>query len=812
MRVSFFKYWIWLILGFVFLSVLLFGKKGRFFTSENRPNVIVITLDTTRADRLRCYGYDAIFTPNLDQIAEEGILFSQAYSSSPTTLPSHCSLFTGLYPPTHGVRDNVGHQLSDQGITTLAEILKEQGYQTGAFIASRVLESSFGLNQGFDVYDQNIPPKENERNAKSVISATIAWLEEQKTDPFFAWVHLYDPHQPNEAPLPFSAQYLDPYNAEIAYMDFQLGVLLRWLEEKKYYDNTIIWVTADHGESLGEHGEHTHGYFLYDATLHIPFFVKLAKNIHSENSYVKTVENTVRLIDVMPTLLRLLDLEIPPWIQGNDLTPLMQGDFSELSSQTPLQKTIYMETFLPFYKYGFSPIFGVRTFEYKYLEDEEQSELYFLPDLPKEQKNLSQEPREENQALKKLLIQMQQIYERQPSSTTDLTQESLAMLESLGYSGIIRTNVSGQKRRSPKQNLEVHVELSRIPPEIEQGLWKSVQNRLNRIFLKIPDLDWAHRFQGLVFFKQQEYQKAIRSFQILLQSIPEDIFIQIHLSQCYFFVGEKEKAMQQIQQTLIHHPDSRFARQTLWTFYRKTQQESKIWEEIERLQSLFPELCWLWKGQMFLEKKEFEKAMEAYQKATEGTKDIDSIRDAHFELGLYYQTQQKKEEAKQHFRKCLTYFPEDNSARIRLATLEIENHQITSAVSLLKEILKREPTHWNSIQSLISIYRSLQDHTPLLELIKNILAKEEFSCQERLTFIDTLIQVDLTLEALPLLSQLAEQYPEEMEIFWKLGQLSYKHHLPEQTQQHLTRFLSLCLETDPRVLQAREMLQHIRPR
>lgn len=275
-------------------------------------NVILITVDTLRADRLGCYGYKLIETPNMDRLAAEGARFSTAVAQVPMTLPSHCTILTGTYPTFHKVRDNVGYRLDDS-MTTIAELLKPRGFQTAAFVGSYVLDSRFGLNQGFDFYYDHFNPGKNpdgflkldqlERRGEEVMRHTLAWMEgAAPKGPFFAWVHLYDPHDPYDPPEPFKTKYKSRlYDGEIAYVDRQIGKLLAFLESKKLYDKTTIVLVGDHGESFGEHNEVKHGYFIYDTTLLVPFIVK-PSSLHSFRGV--TVRTQVRLVDIPAPLVQ----------------------------------------------------------------------------------------------------------------------------------------------------------------------------------------------------------------------------------------------------------------------------------------------------------------------------------------------------------------------------------------------------------------------------------------------------------------------------------------------------------------------------
>src|SRR6266705_3153283 len=270
--------------------------------NPSSPNVVFITIDTLRPDHLGCYGDKQIRTPNIDALAADSTRFERAYTAVPVTLPSHTVIFTGTYPMLSGVHDFAANKLSPNQ-PTLASVLREEGYTTGAVIGSAVLDSRFGLNHGFDFYydhfDFNRLQESNldemERPGNIVADVTLDWLSKNYQKKFFLWMHLYDPHYPYRPPAPYSEQYKDrPYDGEIAFADAQVGRLIRFLKDKNLYRNTVVVLAGDHGEGLGEHGEKTHGFFIYNATLRVPLILHLPGEASA-----KTLTHLVSLADLM---------------------------------------------------------------------------------------------------------------------------------------------------------------------------------------------------------------------------------------------------------------------------------------------------------------------------------------------------------------------------------------------------------------------------------------------------------------------------------------------------------------------------------
>lgn len=347
------------------------------------PDVFLITIDTLRADHVGCYGYKQIETPALDALAADGVRFAHAFTHSPITNTSHTSILTGLLPSVHGVTD-FGVPLSPQH-ATWAGLLKKKGYQTAAFIGAVILDSSTlapGLDRGFDFYD-NFPAKTEskerfgrvERRGMEVVQHAEGWLAKHRTGPRFVWVHLFDPHDPYEAPPPYSQKYKDPYDGEIAYADSALGNLIAFLKKTGVYPNAIIVVVGDHGEGLGEHGEETHGLFLYDSTLHVPMIVKMA----GVGQRGVVIDAQVRTTDILPTVLSLTNIPAPPELNGESMVPLIKR------AKTP-DHDLFAETDYPL-RFGWAPLRALRSENGKLIEAP-RPELYNLKADPGELKNL----------------------------------------------------------------------------------------------------------------------------------------------------------------------------------------------------------------------------------------------------------------------------------------------------------------------------------------------------------------------------------------------------------------------------------------
>ncbi|MFY9661375.1 MAG: sulfatase-like hydrolase/transferase [Terriglobales bacterium] len=385
-----------LLLGITPLGPPALGQTSAPTSAQHKspPDVYLITIDTLRADHVGCYGYKQVETPALDTLAADGVRFTQAFTHSPITNTSHITILTGLLPSVHGVTD-FGVPLSPQHVTA-AELLKKHGYQTAAFIGAIILDSNSlapGLDRGFDFYD-NFPKTDSrsadgrndgrwgrvERRGMEVVEHAETWFDKHRAGPHFVWVHLYDPHDPYEPPPPFSEKYKDHlYDGEIAYADSTIARWIAFLKKAGVYDNAIIVVTGDHGEGLGEHGEETHGLFLYDSTLHIPLILKMPGTAHRAT----VVDTQVRTTDILPTILAATGVAPPAELNGESLLPLIAEN---PGTPSPSGRPLFGETDYPL-RWGWAPLRALRADNTKWIEAP-RPELYDLQADPKELKDL----------------------------------------------------------------------------------------------------------------------------------------------------------------------------------------------------------------------------------------------------------------------------------------------------------------------------------------------------------------------------------------------------------------------------------------
>lgn len=512
-------------------------------------NLVLVTIDTQRADRLGCYGYSKIETPNLDKLARRGVLFENAISTAPLTAPAHASMFTGVYPTVHKVRDTGGFILPNSQ-TTLAEILQGRGWDTAAFVGASVLKKSFGFGQGFAVYDDEMPkPDANhpvefpERRAGDVVDRATRWLDAQSGKPFFLWVHVFDPHSPYDPPPPFRQKYSENlYDGEVAYTDQQLGRLFEAVERRS---NTLVAVMADHGESLSEHGEFTHGIFLYDSTLRVPFLLA-GPGVPSG----LRVKPQVRGVDLLPTVLELMGSAVPPGVQGASLVPTFTG-------KAPAAEDSYLETLFPRINMAWAELRGIRTNRWKYIRAP-KPELYDLVQDPAETTNVIGKHAPEVQQLEAKLNAVSGGGAPEKVETEMVNQKTLQQLRSLGYLGgsSRQTYSLAGKGIDPKDRVEVlrllHLALSpdaggtsrRIVPLLRQALTADPTNPTvyyhlglaltqsgqqghalalyQRAIAQGVDVGWVHSRLGHLYLQQGNRDAAIRSFEKAAQLNPSD--------------------------------------------------------------------------------------------------------------------------------------------------------------------------------------------------------------------------------------------------------------------------------------------------
>jgi choline-sulfatase len=488
-------------------------------------NVLLITLDTTRADHIGCYGARRAETPAIDGLAREGILFADAVCTAPSTLPSHASMFTGLYPPNHGARLNGDFVLGPEQVT-LAEILQSAGYETAAFASSFVVNSRFGLNQGFDIYDETIGVDRsgstvaelNQRPAGDVTRAAIQWLERRSPDrPFFAWVHYFDPHLPYSPPPAFAARYRGRlYDGEIAYMDSEIAKLLAALDGRGLRNKTLVIAVADHGEGLGDHGESTHDRLIYESVMRIPLILA-CPGLFSGPYRVE--DAVVATIDIFPTVLELLGLRTARSVDGVSL----------LAARDRRDRAIYMEGLTTYVQNGWAPLFGLRRHADKYILAP-RPEYYDLRKDPGEMDNGYSKARGSALAARdQLVTDLAAMLERWPppakvaASALAIDAETRHRLASLGYLAGAARSETDQPLPDPKDMMPIIGEIDRANAFFRAGRLDEALSTIHDAASVAPEDPWVLFTEGkiLLFMKRDKEAEAVLRRSIVFRALPD---------------------------------------------------------------------------------------------------------------------------------------------------------------------------------------------------------------------------------------------------------------------------------------------------
>lgn len=521
----------------------------RLQAAGGRPNVLLVTLDTTRADHLSSYGYPLPLTPHLDRLAREGARFRSCTTPSAFTQAAHASILTGTYPAYHGVRIN-GQAALASVHRTLAEGLADAGYATAGFVGAFVLDGRWGLDQGFAHYDDRLELGAGEqidlasiqRPANEVVDAALAWLAEPRSGPFFAWVHLYDAHAPYAPPEPFASRYggrglAGLYDGEIAFADDQVGRLLAWLAQQGLAENTVVAVIGDHGEALGSHGELTHGYFLYDYATQVPLIVRLPRGLAQGIE----VAAPVRSIDLYPTLLELAGAAVPAAAQGRSLVPLLEG-----RADSPPREPAYSESMAPFLQYGWSPMFGLRDGRYLYI-DAPQPELYDVAADPQAAVNLIDRDRPRARAMR---AELERIHAAAGTGApqveeANLDSETLAKLAALGYvassEAASRGGLADPALADPKQKLPIYSEVSLAGDLVNRSEWAAAAQHLEAVLKQDPGVEQAKLLLATCYLKTQRVDEAHHLLDAILSADPDNVQALVAMASLLEKLGRHEE-------------------------------------------------------------------------------------------------------------------------------------------------------------------------------------------------------------------------------------------------------------------------------
>lgn len=556
------------------------------------PNVILITLDTTRADRMGFLGSKRGLTPNLDALARQSVVFTRAYSQVPLTTASHATILTGTYPQFHQVND-FGVPLAED-LPYAPYIFRGNGYHTAAFVGSLILDpearSAPGFDRGFDTYDAGFHRRRTgedryqaiERRGGEVVAHALAWLNTHRKGPLFIWVHLYDPHDPYDPPEPYKSRYASaPYDGEIAYVDSAVGKLLSQLRVRGLYDGALIAVMADHGEALGDHGETTHGIFLYDETIHVPLLFKMPQ----ERSAGTRIDSRAGLVDVLPTILQAAGIAIPPEVQGESLLSMQK-------TTTSRDRPAYAESDYPHRTFGWSSLRSLRTGKYLFIEAPHK-ELYDQSVDPKAEHNLSAASVAVTNTLASQLdafrYKMSTAREA-PKVTTD--PELQERLNALGYvaSDSSSSTMLGIKETGadPKDKVEVVNLLHRAEMFKEEMRFQEAVPLLEQVIALEPNLPIAYLQLGTALSSLKNYEKAVPVLRKAVEMRPDLTVPRYQLGSALFETGDFAGAAIQFETAIARAPNWPEAHFSLATAYARADRLPDAIQEYKKVIELRP--------------------------------------------------------------------------------------------------------------------------------------------------------------------------------------------------------------------------------
>jgi arylsulfatase A-like enzyme/Flp pilus assembly protein TadD len=654
-------------------------------------NVLLITMDTLRADHIGCYGDKQVRTPAIDSLARDGIRYANAFSQVPLTWPSHTAILTGTYPFQNGVQDFTGQPLAPH-FETIAQALARHGYRTGAVVSSFVLARSWGLNRGFDFYDDDFPAPEFEqrdvalveRRASDSVDRALAWLKKPSPKPFFLWLHLYDPHSPYDPPQPFAREYkAHPYDGEIAYADSQLARLIAWLKNSRQYDKTLIIFVADHGESLGEHGESEHGFFLYDATIRVPLILKPAG---SPRKSALSIAPAVETIDIVPSILGMLHIKDP-------LQKQLQGEPLPMEASTQAEEhAAYSETLYPFSSFGWSPLHSLETGKYQFIEAP-HPELYDLVADPAETHNLYSTDSAVAQEMKRALddrvahnpfSNAQSIAGQNPE-----TLEKLRSLGYLAYKAPVSQSAAPTGLPDPKDKISELNAILHAQDALHAGDFAAGEGLLQQVQKNDPDMYLVPFMLGEADLRQSDWAQAKSDFDRALKLNPHFDQAMTGLARAEFQLGNQDDARHWLQQAISENPQNFKAWYEL-SFIEARQDPAAAQQALEKTLSIQPNFAFARRdlGMLqYLHKKYAAAAENLAQAVAEGVQDprvynalgicyhqtgavekaiatyreaikLDSnLAEAHLNLGFAYETLGRRDEAAKEYQLACSLNP-----------------------------------------------------------------------------------------------------------------------------------------------------------
>jgi arylsulfatase A-like enzyme/Tfp pilus assembly protein PilF len=545
-----------------------------FATAAEPPSIILITIDTVRADRMGFLDSKQGLTPQLDALARQGVVFERAYSQAPLTPVSHATILSGTYPSFHGVRD-FGSRLPD-AIPYLPALFRARGYHTAAFVSSIILDPQNGFapgfERGFETYDAGFHRKKKgearlgamQRRGEETVARALSWLQNNRQGPVFLWVHIWDAHDPYDPPSPFKERFPNsPYDASVAYVDAAVGKLLTGLRKLSMYDPALVAVMSDHGESLGEHGENTHGVFLYDSTVRVPLLIKFPQASFA----AQRVSARVSLVDVAPTLLNASKIPIPAEVQGQSLVSLLG---SKIAAKPTADRTSMAESEYSRRGFGWSSLQALRAGNFLFVKAP-QPELYNQLADPAEEHNVYQS---QKLAAVKLSGQLDTLLKQAganapQTSRAALDQQSVEKLSALGYVASAGKEMPASTV-DPKTHIQVANDLHDADLQIEDGKQTSAVPLLERVVASDPQIPHAQYFLGVAYKELGQYDKAILHLDQAIRLVPDSMMGHYEMALALYAKGELATAATHLEIVVQHSSDWTDARFSLAAIYART--------------------------------------------------------------------------------------------------------------------------------------------------------------------------------------------------------------------------------------------------
>jgi choline-sulfatase len=688
------KPWVSIALIAALGPLLAGGASGSPAASGATPSIILISIDTLRADRLSCYGYRRLKTPHIDAMTTGGTLFSAMNCQVPLTLPSHASLFTSTYPFSNGIEEN-GEALRPRAVT-LATVLKSRAYHTGGFVGGFVLDRRFGLNQGFDDYDSTFAlhrqkgtdPGDVKRLGAEVVSAAIEWLKANSGRPFFLFLHLYDLHTPYNLPAAYRARYGAGYDAELQYVDEQVGSFCDFLRQRGLFDNTLMVLTSDHGESLGEHGEKTHGYFIYQSTLRVPLIIHWPAG---SRNFPARADEPASLVDVAPTILQFAGIPQPPEFQGRSLLELLEAGSSGAA------RAVYSESLYAHNHFGCGSLRSLRAGRYKYIEAP-KPELYDLAADPRETRNLAPQKRSLALSARERLLSLRARFGSEHAlGGKALDPDAVARLSSLGYVAVSSPHSgSPDTGADPKDRIADYEDYGRAVVLSSTGRVAESNALLERLLARHPELVDLRVSLGLNDQRIERHQDAAREFQQVLSVNPLNVQAHFDLGLSYYELRRLDEAKKELEAALAIAPYYTRAQELLGTIALDEGDYSRAREQFTHVLSIDPNdygahynlgalatLEGQWDagehhlraalradaadpdahntlGSLYLRRGEPDKAAAEFQEAIRLRP---RFAGAHYNLGLALRKQNRERDALSEFRQALAIDPQFRAAR-----------------------------------------------------------------------------------------------------------------------------------------------------